>query len=205
MRIVRPSPAQIALAKREIAQRYGKAAKLKSPKRSRSIAAWRVAELTRLFDRRFGNVLLPATDEGELCARVMVHHLGALQDAPRRISDWLGTCAPWLGLASRERLIRDTIERRIHWTADKLAWKLRVTAVERDALRIRTIGAIDQTREQRAAIQAERKLERDTNRRRVQGIQQRAAYLEAIAARRPWQQLGMSRAKWYRAGKPQPA
>lgn len=205
MRIVRPSPTQIALAKREIARRYGKAAKLKSHKRSRSLAAWRVAELTRLFDARFGPVLLPATDEGELCARVMVHHLGGLQDAPGRIRSWFQTCAPWLGLASRERLIRDATERRIHWTADKLAWKLRVTAAERDTLRIRTIGAIDQTRDQRAAIQAERKLERDTNRRRAQGIRQRAAYLEAIAAKRPWQQLGMSRAVWYRKGKPQPA
>lgn len=195
----RPSPEQIAVARREIAKRYSHKAKLKSPKRSRSLAAWRVAELTRLFDHRYGKVLLPATEEGELCARVMVHHLGGLQDAASRIRSWFQTCTPWLGLASRERLIRDATERRIHWKADKLAWKLKVTAAEREALNLRTIGAIDQSREQRASIQAERKRQRERERRRSHGARAQAEYLaNSISRAKPWELVGISRAEWYR-------
>lgn len=199
----RPPPALVALRKREIAKRYRQSAKAKGGKRPRSQAAWRVAELTRLFDHRFGPVLLPPNAAGELGAKVMAHHLGGLRDAPRRISDWFQTCTPWLGLASRERLIRDATEHPLRWRADRLAILLGVTAAERDLLDLRTIGACDQSREERAAIMRERKRTRDRARRLTKGAKLRAEYERWGASRRkPWLAHGISRAAWYRAGKP---
>jgi hypothetical protein len=39
----------------------------------------------------------------------------------------------------------------LKWSADKLGWKLRLSDVDRTELKIRTIGAFDCSREQRAA------------------------------------------------------
>jgi hypothetical protein len=199
----RPSPELVALRKREIANRYRQASKAKGLKRPRSEAAWRVSELTKLFDHRYGPVLLPANAAGELGAKVMAHHLGGLRDSARRMSDWFQTCTPWMGLASRERLIRDATEHPLRWRADRLAVLLGVTAAERDELDLRTIGACDQTREERAAIMRERKRARDRTRRRTKGAKLRAEYERwSITSRKPWIAHGMSRAAWYRAGKP---
>lgn len=205
MRIVRPSPERVAALKREIAQRYRNKVKTKDIPRSRTIVAWRAAELTRLFDDRFGPMLLPANEAGELGAKVMAHHLGALRDPERRITAWFQACTPWLGLASRENLLRDAIEHRIRWRADTLGALLQVTADERDRLDLRTIGPCDQTREQRAIIVKQRKRDRDRVRRREQGAKLRAEYERwSITGRRPWVALGMSRADWYRKGRPSP-
>lgn len=198
----RPSPALIAARKREIAKRYSDQAKRKGHKRPLTLAAVRISELTRLFDHRYGTVLLPDSDEGVMAAKLMVHHLGRLKDAPRRISSWLATCAPWLGLASRERLIRDTQERQLRWSADRLAWKLKVTAAERLELKLRTIGAMDTTKAERLAQSKQRRRERQQQRRRATGAKPRAEYEAASAASmKPWAALGMSRRAWYRARK----
>jgi len=52
----------------------------------------------------------------------------------------------------------------------------------------------------------ERDRERHTARRRAAGAVDRATYEANSASRqKPWEALGMSRASWYRAGKPTPA
>ena len=53
---------------------------------------------------------------------------------------------------------------------------------------------------------AERHRKRDEARRRAAGAVDRATYEANSASRqKPWESLGMSRASWYRAGKPMPA
>ncbi len=53
---------------------------------------------------------------------------------------------------------------------------------------------------------AERHRKRDEARRRAAGAVDRATYEANSASRqKPWEALGMSRASWYRAGKPTPA
>lgn len=209
-RNVRPTPAVIAARKREIAKRYKDHAKRKSlGAKPLTLAAVRIAELTRLFDRRYGPVLLPDSDEGVICARIVVHHLARLRDAPRRISDWMHTCAPWLSLASRERLIREAIENPMRWGADKLGWKLKITIVERTELKLRTIGAMGQTADQRKQAAADKRRGRQriyqSNRRRANGAKPRAEYeAGSISKSKPWEALHMSRTQWYRAGKPSP-
>lgn len=208
MRNVRPSQAVIEARKREIAQRYRTQAKRKGRHRQPlTLAAVRIAELTRLFDDRHGPVLLPADECGDLGARIMVHHLATLRDPQPRIRDWLATCTPWLGLASRERLIRDALEHPIRWRADKLGWKLKVTAAERERLDLRTIGCFDLSREERVerakAKRSARLRAYRERQRRAAGAMPRTEYEAAAASRsKPWEAAGLSRAAWYRARKP---
>lgn len=195
MPIVRPSPETVAARKREIARRYARKHRNAWPV---TFAAVRLSELNRLFVHRYGSSL-PDDDEGEAMARVAVHHIGRLRDASRRIGDWLTYWAPWLGLASRERLIRDALECPLRYRADKLGWKLRLTALERRELKIRTIGAMDQTKAERRAQARASKRQRDHARRRAQGAKPRAEYeAQSLEQSQPWKAEGISRRTWYR-------
>lgn len=198
MDIIRPSPEIVAAKKRAIAARYRDKAK-RAGKQPVTFAAVRVAELSRLFERRYGRQGLPDADESVTAIRVMADHLGRLRDATRRIGQWLDRFAPWLDLASRERVIRDATERPLKYRADKLAWKLQVTAAERAGLGLRTIGAIDQTKAERAAIAKQRKRERDEARRRANGAKPRAEYeASSTTSNAPWLEIGISRRTYYR-------
>jgi len=124
----------------------------KQQRRSRGMAAIRLAELTRWLDDEYGQgVEMPATEHSYGIVRVFAHHLGALRDAPRRITKWADIYAPWIKPRDLERLITETQDCPLKWSADKLAWKLRLTDAKRSELKIRTIGAIDCNQEQRKA------------------------------------------------------
>jgi hypothetical protein len=195
--LIRPSPAVIAARKREIAQRYAR--KERQARQPFTLAAVRVAELTRLYESRWPARELPDDDDGETALRILVNHIGHLRDAPRRISRCIAYWAPWLGLASHERLITAAVEKPLRYRADKLAWKLKVTAAERDELGLRTIGAIDQTRQQRQAIAKVRRRERAKERRAEQGAMKRADYeANSVNRAKPWIAEGISRATWFR-------
>ncbi len=116
------------------------------------MAAIRISELTRWLDDMIGAgvELIPCQESADL-ARLFAHHMGGLPDAPRRITSWLGDRAPWLKGLDRERLISEVVSCPLKWSADKLGWKLRLTDAKRTELRITTIGAIDMSRDQRAA------------------------------------------------------
>jgi hypothetical protein len=160
----RPSPQQIAARKLEIARRYKSKAKVGA--RTRSMAAIRLAELTRWLDDTAGaGAELEATEQSLQVVRIFAHHMGGLPDTARRITAWLDRYAPWLGLASRERLISEVTSCPLKWSADRLAWKLRLTDEQRTRLRITTIGAIDVSREERATRRKQRNAERNRQRR----------------------------------------
>ncbi len=154
----RPSPALIQARKWEIARRYARHAKVS--KRSRSMAAIRLAELTRWLDDMHGQgVELEPGEPSILIARLFAHHMGALPDMPRRVKGWIDRYTPWLSLASQERLIAEVAGCPLKWSADKLAWKLGLTDEQRSRLKITTIGAIDCSREQRQARRKKRRAE----------------------------------------------
>lgn len=145
----RPTPQIIAARKWEIRRRYSR--KSKVGKRTRSMAAIRLAELTRwLHDANGAGAELDQSDRSVEITRIFAHHMGALPDSPRRIMAWLLAYAPWLPHLERERLISQVTQCPLKWSADKLAWKLRLTDEQRTRLKIRTIGAVDVTSEQRA-------------------------------------------------------
>lgn len=162
----RPTPEQIAALKFEINQHYKrKASKGANRNRSRGMAAIRLAELTRWLDDAYGQgVELEANEHSYTIARIFAHHLAVLPDAPRRITRWTSTYAPWISPRDLERLIREVAECPLKWSADKLGWKLRLNDATRTKLKIRTIGAYDFTREQREARRKAKRAERDAAR-----------------------------------------
>ncbi len=164
MPVHRPSAELIAARKWEIARRYAKQAKV--GKRTRSMAAIRLAELTRWLDDVHGaGVELEPSEQSIQIARIFAHHMGALPDTARRIQSWVDRYVPWLDLASIERLIAEVSGCPLKWSADKLAWKLRLTDKQRTRLKIKTIGAIDCNREQRKARDRQRRAARERERR----------------------------------------
>ncbi|PIO96585.1 hypothetical protein CJ014_24800 [Pleomorphomonas carboxyditropha] len=86
---------------------------------------------------------------------------------------------------------------------------LHLTAEERWACSITTMMAIDETKAERLAAVAEDRRQRDRERKRRERAgtvkKQRTIYeAGSISRAKPWEALGMSRASWYRAGKPEP-
>lgn len=195
----RPDAATIKRKRAAIARRY----RAKRP--PFSMAAMRVKELDRLFEARHGEVL-PDNEDGLTCVRIMVHHIAGMHGDPRRtVTHWLEWHAPWISLAEAKGMIAEAITKPRRWKADKLAWRLKVMAAERTQLAIRTIGAVDQSQAERAELRRASNVANQRRRRRGKGAVTRAQYLNTSASRsKPWQTLGMSRASWYRAGKPTP-
>ena len=144
-----PTPELIAARKWEIKRRY--ASKAKVGKRTRSMAAIRIAELKRWLDDLIGaGVELEPMDSSERIARIFVHHFVVLSDGNRKASEWLTTYCPWIEAQDREHMITEANHCPIKWSADKLAWKIRLTDAKRTELKITTIGAIDCNAQQRA-------------------------------------------------------
>jgi hypothetical protein len=91
----------------------------------------------------------------------------------------------------------------LRWRADKLGIRLRLTEAERHRLGITTIGSIEVTKEERLKRRQARKRRRKELLRRAQGARQRSEYeANSVNRNKPWLALRMSRASWYRAGKP---
>lgn len=148
MNIRRPTPELIAARRWEIKRRYSRKAKV--GKRTRSMAAIRLAELTRWLDDMHGaGAELEPGEASIAIARIFAHHMGALPDMPRRVKAWIDRYTPWLTLASQEVLIAEVAQSPLKWSADKLAWKIGLKDEQRTRLKIRTIGAIDCSQEQR--------------------------------------------------------
>lgn len=165
----RPSPERLAALKLEIEQRYRLQAKeARKHNRSRGMAAFRLAELTRWLDDAYGKgVELEANTNSYAIVRIFAHHIGALKDAPRRITTWTAVYAPWINPRDLERLINEVTHCPLKWSADKLAWKLKLTDAKRTELNIRTIGAIDCNREQRLERQRARRAQSERKRREL--------------------------------------
>jgi len=160
----RPSPNLIAARKWEIKRRYERHAKV--GKRSRGMAAIRVSELMRWLDDAYGaGVELEPCERSETLIRIFAHHFMSLQDGPRRLSAWYHRYCPWLALRDQEYFISEATYCPLKWSADKLAWKLRLTDAKRTELKITTIGAIDCNRDQRAERRKQVKAERERQRR----------------------------------------
>jgi hypothetical protein len=144
----RPSLELVAACQWEIKRRYSSKAKV--GKRTRPMAAIRIAELKRWLSDLIGDgVEIEASQWGESTARIFVHHFVVLADGNRRAATWLETYCPWIATADREYMITEANHCPLKWTADKLAWKIRLTDAKRTELKIKTIGAIDCNADQR--------------------------------------------------------
>ena len=180
----------------EIARRY-KAKQAQKPRVS--ITSLRINELNRLFTARYGHTL-PDDDAGRDDIIVMAHHLARCPgEVGRRIRNWIELHAPWMTSDMAAEIIRFVISNPIKWRADTLAHRVRLTETERRRLGIRTIGAIDMTKDERKKARRLRQRQRDLARRRTQGVRPRAEYeANSISRCKPWLALGISRRTWYR-------
>lgn len=145
----RPSPEVLKAKLAEIHGRYRRA----SNKRTKAqMSSLRIAELNRLFKARHGEQL-PDTTEGRQMVAIAAQHLVQLSGAPqKRLMDWCSIRAPWLTVAEIEATLAQVATHPRSWKADSLAWLLKLTYADRQALKITTIGAIDCNKAQRAAL-----------------------------------------------------
>ena len=198
------SPDKTAKARhREIAVRYAWDGRRRGKPRDayHRIANIRMRELERLFEDRHGDTL-PDDRRGRDCLIVAFHHIIPIAEFPDpAIKQWASAWAPWIGPDELETIIEGVFEKPQRWAADRLAWWLRLTDADRTRLRITTIGSIDVGKAARIARRKKRNKEAKAAKRHALGAQPRKA---SLARTQPWKKLGMSRAKWFRKGKPTP-
>lgn len=197
---MRPNAATIAFKRAEIADRY------RRKNKRVSMAALRISELQRIRRARYPQGI-PDTPDGRVMVRVIVHHLAVLQgDQRRRINGWLDEHAPWLTLADANALMVEVATKPRRWRADRLAWRLKLIAADRKALRITTIGAIDVDKQARIRHRSERSRQIKAAARQAAGAVSRAHYeAQSLSREAPWVAQGISRATWYRRRETGPA
>lgn len=165
------------------------------------LVALRLNDLAKLFRGRYGHVL-PDDDAGRDDLVVAINHLACLPHPQKPIERWLEIWAPWLTIAERKTIVQPILASPQRWKADALAWRLRLTADDRAALGITTIGAIDENsaaRKKRRKLQARKRM---AQLRRQQGSKSRKVYEDqSIEQASPWIAEGISRRTWYRRRK----
>jgi hypothetical protein len=87
---------------------------------------------------------------------------------------------------------------RKHLTADNLARFLGVTYAQRQALRLTTIGSVNVGKRARKEMRKRQDRLAKERKRRAAGMRPQS---ESLSATKPWTELGMSRAAWYRRNK----
>ena len=169
---VQPCPAdRQAHLHNEIAHRYAWQAQEwrkrndAKPDPARLLTLIRLRELERLFKSRYGR-LLPDDDAGRDDLKIAAHHIALLRGEVRQhVICWARAWAPWMPQHEAEGLADEVAADPHKFTADALAWRLRLSMAERTALKIKTIGAFDVTKTEREAIRKEKKRERERARR----------------------------------------
>jgi hypothetical protein len=115
------------------------------------MSAIRIAELTRLYRARYGEVL-PNNDKSRELIDIVAQHMICLTGHPmKRLFDWSTLRAPWMTLPELSSILADVAQHPQSWKADSLAWKLGLTFADRQTLKIHTIGAVDCNASQRRA------------------------------------------------------
>lgn len=160
----------------------------------------RMRDLCILFRSRYSGVdRLPDDDAGREDLYIAINHLACLAHPRKHIADWIDTWAPWLTAGEQRELVGRSLANPQRWTADQLAWRLRLTKEQRNMLGITTIGAIDEPKAARTKRRKEREKQRRRASRRAKGAIPRAEYEQkAISRSKPWEAEGISRASWYR-------
>jgi hypothetical protein len=168
---------------------------------------FRIAELGRIFRSRYRGAPLPDDDAGwgDLKELLFAHASSArcTQVHLQKIAiDW----APDIDATKLIKTVLATPLRYRKRKAETVGKSICLRFEERELLGIRTIRCIDKTQAEIKAIRHERKMDWQRANRREEGVMSRAAYLASFAnsinKTKPWLALDMSKASWYRKGKP---
>jgi hypothetical protein len=163
----------------------------------------RIRDLCILFRSRYsGHDRLPDDDAGRDDLKIVLNHLACLAHPRNHVTNWINTWAPWLTAGEQRDIVGPILANPQRWTADQLAWRLRLTKEQRNMLSITTIGAIDESKAVRTKRRLERERTRRKNSRRAKGALPRQTYeQQSISRAKPWIAEGVSRASWYRRRK----
>lgn len=176
----------------DVARREGREGKTD---KAHLIALIRLREIERLLQRRHGCALLPDDDDGRDSLELVAHHIAHLHgEVEAHIVAWAANWCPWLPQDEAEAVAQRVAAQPLKFKAATLAWRLRLTEIERAELSITTIrpyGVSD-------ADMAERRRRRDRQYQARRRALQRAGRPEPISRTRPWEAAGTSRATWYR-------
>jgi hypothetical protein len=158
----------------------------------------RMRDLCALFRSRYGTEL-PDDDAGRDDLYVAINHLACLAHPRRHIDAWMQTWAPWITAKEQLELVGRAMAMPERWTADKLAWRMRMTMEQRTVLGLTTIGAIDCPKAARAKRRRQQEKVRRQSNHRKRGAMPRKQYeASSISRAKPWLEQGISRATWYR-------
>jgi hypothetical protein len=198
-----PWKRKVAAQRAEIARRY-RAGKRARPQQT-NLGVLQLAQLQRMFCHRYGYEL-PDNEHGRSAARVVAHYLAHRPgDVRRHIAAWAELNCPWMGKLELMKMTEFTLAKPRRFKADTLAKHFGVTAAERKRLGLTVIGAIDMPKDERLRQRREKRRARELQRRQAKGGKPRAQYeAESISRAKKWNKLGISRATWYRRGKPNP-
>ena len=174
----------------------------KYPRGSRPlISRLRLRELERVYVSRYG-AHLPCDDAGLEDLEIAAHHIAQIGgDVRGHITGWAADWMPDLPRPQVEALAEKVLSDPRKFKAATLGWRLRLTDQERTVLGITTIAAFDITPAERAACRKRKACERMArwrDRRRMMGPPKP----RPLSQTKPWKTLGMSRATWFRKGKP---
>lgn len=203
-----PVEVRLGIAQAEQSDRQQRSRARRGPP---TLARLRLGEVRKVFAHRYGDGAIdwtfPDDDAGRDDAGILALVAAAVPGKQHdEILRELHNRAPFLTEADARQLV-DTaagFEVQQALEADRLAEIINLTMDQRQALGVRTIGAVDCSKRQRAM----RRKQLDRERKRAARAEARAARPARQAkATRPWEEAGTSRATWYRhkAAPPQPA
>jgi hypothetical protein len=156
----------------------------------------RAADLMRLAP-----TTLPDTAESRAQLVAVANYMTG---EPKRFKAWLAKAAPWYFEDDADELLGRLACKPLRYGSAKLAQMFNVTWEWKQDLGIKTIAALD-TPADVIATRKESKRQRD---RRYRHDQRRRLGMtpqtESASRLKPWKAVGMSRAQWYRRGKPTP-
>jgi hypothetical protein len=168
-------------------------------KRDRAIGTQRIGALNKLFSDRYGGregYVFPDDDAGAEDLEILLQHYRTTNPlAMRRI---IKLRAPWMSEAEAAQLLEkvETYPRR--WRAETLGRLLNFTGDEWKRLRLRTIAPVDMTDDERRKFSTQLNTEKRRLRRLAKGMKTRAEWLEENNRTKPWEELGISKATYYR-------
>ena len=123
--------------------------------------------------------------------------IGAVMECARRVGRERFTPA------DAEAVLEEAASTPKQMKADELAKWLGVTYVERQKLGLTRIGAKDVGKRSRTILRKLRHRRAKERKRRERGTRPRSEYeANSLSKTKPWEQLGLSRARWYRIGRP---
>ena len=180
-------------------------------RRSYNPTSHRLRELERIIVARHGKAL--DTDDADFYLVRVAQCLkrfhqfkngaATYNDVLDRLKIWAQFSTPLVDDDALRGAVDEVMDKANLESADVIARRLRVTNAEREALKLRSIGACDLSRAARVKLAKERRKRRDRQRiaakRRALGVKPRQQYLaESRAQAKPWLAEGISRRTWYR-------